>query len=109
VDGDIARDYAEDVVLLTGLGTFRGHDGVRRSRSILAADLPDATFRYVTTLIDGDVAFLEWRATAEAVEVNDGADSFVVEDGRIRSQTIHYTVQHRPGYRGHVTHEPARD
>ncbi len=103
-DGDIERNFAPDVVLLTGLGVFRGHDGVRRSRAILAADLPGARYEYLTRLVDGDAAFLEWQATAEDVQVDDGADGFIVADGRIRVQTIHYTLRHRPGHHDRVTH-----
>jgi hypothetical protein len=45
------------------------------------------------TLIDGDFAYLEWGAHDGDVKVCDGADSFVVRDGLIALQTVHYTVQ----------------
>jgi hypothetical protein len=98
VDGDIERNYARDVVLLTGVGVLRGQRGVRRSRALLAHDLPDGKYTYVTRLVDGEHAFLEWRAQGKAVEIDDGADSFVIRDGLIRLQTIHYTMKHRTGY-----------
>lgn len=97
-EDDIERNFAPGVVLLTGIGVLRGHDGVRRSREVLAEDIPDAEYEYVTRLVDGDVAFLEWRARGEGVEVTDGADSFVVRDGLIVAQTIHYSVLHRTGH-----------
>jgi hypothetical protein len=109
VEGDIRRNYAEDVVLLTGIGVLRGHDGVRRSRDVLESDVPSGKYRYVTRLVEGDCAFLEWRAEADAVEVDDGADSFVIRDGLIRVQTIHYTVRHRSGYHEQIVGHPARD
>jgi SnoaL-like domain len=98
VEGDIEHNFAPDVVLLTGVGILRGHDGVRRSREILHADIASGRYEYVTRLVDGDAAFLEWRAESDEVEINDGADSFVITDGRIRIQTIHYTIRHRSGY-----------
>lgn len=53
-----------------------------------------------------DVGFLEWTArAADGSRVEDGADSFVIRDGRIRAQTIHYTVPPAPG----TTRTPARD
>jgi hypothetical protein len=97
VDGDIATNYDSDVVLLTGIGVLRGFDGVRRSAEVLARDLPDATFEILTVLDHGDVAFVEWRATSKHARCEDGADGFVVTDGRIRAQTIHYTLIHRTG------------
>jgi hypothetical protein len=107
--GDVEADlgnYAEDVVLLTGVGILRGHDGVRHSRKLLSRDAPDAAFSYVTRLVDGDVAFLEWEAESEAVRIDDGADAFVLRDGLIRWQTIHYTVSQRPDFRQPITFHP---
>ena len=54
------------------------------------------TFTSANRLVDGDVAFLEWTVEAEGARVRDGADSFVVRDGRIVAQTSHYTVEARP-------------
>ena len=105
VEGDIAANFADDVVLLTGIGKLRGHDGVRKSRSVLNEDLPGGHFEYLTKLVAGDYAFLEWRGDAERVRIEDGADSFVIRDGRIVMQSIHYTVRHRTGYHRHVQHE----
>ncbi len=92
VEADIVRNYAEDVVLLTGQGIFRGHDGVRRSAALLHAWLPSAVYEYRTVLLEGEVAFLEWAASCAAAVVEDGADSFVIRGGRFVVQTIHYTV-----------------
>lgn len=105
VEGDIAANYSDDVVLLTGIGELRGHDGVRKSRSVLGEDLPGGRFEYLTTLVSGDYAFLEWRGDADRVQVEDGADSFVIRDGRIVMQSIHYTLRHRTGNHQHLQHE----
>lgn len=37
LEDDMARNYAADVVLLTGCGVFRGHDGVRASADSVQA------------------------------------------------------------------------
>jgi hypothetical protein len=95
VEEDIARNYAEDVVLLTGFGVFRGHAGVRRSAQILDGQLPCAKYHYRTKQTDGPVAFLEWTARCRGAAVKDGADSFFIHEGRIVAQTIHYTVRKR--------------
>jgi hypothetical protein len=107
LEGDLAANYDPEVVLLTGVGVFRGHDGVRRSAALLADDLPDAEFEILTVLDVGDAAFIEWRATAPTVRTEDGADSFVVTDGRIRVQTIHYSLHHRSGLGMPAPHEAA--
>jgi len=43
-------------------------------------------------LVEGELGFLEWSARGSGAEVEDGADSYLIRDGRIVAQTIHYTV-----------------
>ena len=93
IDDDLARNYAEDVVILTGRGVYRGHDGLRELAKRLGEELPNAAFKYHTRLFEGELGFLEWAARAEDAEVEDGADSYLIRGGRIVAQTIHYTVK----------------
>jgi len=97
LEEDIARNYSEDVVLLTCTGIFRGHDGVRRSAAELGKYFPGNDFRYRTVLTEGEMGFLEWTGSSPVGEVKDGADSYLIRDGRIVAQTIHYSVErHAP-------------
>jgi hypothetical protein len=93
VDGDVAANYAVDVVLVDLYGVRHGHEGVRRQAAQLERELPNASFEYSATHVAGDVAYLAWRAEADGAVVRHGADSFVIADGRIRAQTIFYRVQ----------------
>jgi hypothetical protein len=45
-----------------------------------------------TQIFEGDVLFIEWNAESEKTRVQDGIDTFVFRDGRIRVQTIRYTL-----------------
>lgn len=90
---DLDRNVGDDIVVLTGFGVFEGRDQVRVLAELLEAQLPRATFEYTTQVLRGDVAFLEWRAEADGARVRDGADTFVIRDGRIVAQTIHYTIE----------------
>lgn len=92
VEGDIRENYDESVVLLTGTGIYRGHEGVRESAKELEYYLPDANFEYRTTRVAAEYAFLEWHGRSHAGEVRDGTDAFVIRNGRIVAQMIHYTV-----------------
>ena len=94
---DIERNASPDIVILERRGIFRGREGARKLASLLEQELPRAPYVYTNRLIDGCVAFLEWTAEAAHSRVRDGADSFVIEDGWIVAQTIHYTVEERPG------------
>ena len=92
VEADLERNYAPNVILFMSDGVYRGYDDVRALAQRLVGELPEARFEYTTVLIEDDVGFLEWTADANGAAVTDGADSFVVRDGKIVAQTIHYTV-----------------
>lgn len=90
---DLRRNFDPEIVLLTGYGVFRGYEGVRAKVRLLAEHLPGGRWTYRTVMAEGELGFLEWTAVAEdGSRVEDGADSYLIRDGRIRAMTIHYTV-----------------
>jgi SnoaL-like domain len=96
LDEDLRRNVAEDIVILTSRGTFRGHEGVRELAEMLGQELPDHNaFQYTHTSVEGRLAFLEWAYEDATTRVRDGADSYLIEDGMIVAQTIHYTVEQK--------------
>jgi hypothetical protein len=92
VEDDLARNYAPDVVVVSNWGVKRGHDGVREMARLLRSQLPDCTFAYKTRLVEDGIALLAWTAQSPVGSVRDGVDSYVVRDGLIQAQTIHYTL-----------------
>jgi hypothetical protein len=94
VDDDLAENFAPDVIVLTRWGSFHGHTGMKQLADRLAKELPDMEFDYDEVLVERDFGFLAWRATASnGNRVDDGADSYVIRNGRIVAQSIHYTLQ----------------
>lgn len=89
VDGDIAQNYATDVVLMSAEGISHGHAGIRNCNKVLRTHVPEADYDYLNVLVHEDIGFLQWHATAHE-RVFYGCDTFVVEDGRIVAQTIHF-------------------
>jgi hypothetical protein len=93
---DIRRNVSEDIVILINRGTFRGHEGVRQLARMLFEELPKHnTFEYTYKAVEGRMGFLEWAYEDAYVRVRDGADSYLIEDGKIVAQTIHYTVEQK--------------
>lgn len=92
IEDDLARNYSKDLVVLTNRGVFRGHDGLRQLAEFLRQELPESSFEYSTVLVEGEIAFLEWKGRSASARVDDGADSYLIRDGQIIAQTIHYTV-----------------
>ncbi len=93
IETDLERNFAEDVVLLTAYGFFRGIEGVKEKAELLERQLPGGRWHYLNVMVDEEMGFLEWTAEADnGARVEDGADSYIIRDGRIRAMTIHYTV-----------------
>lgn len=98
VDEDLARNYADDVVVLTADGVHHGHDGLRELAALLQEQLPQSRFVYTAKVMAGEAALLEWTARDDnGSRVDDGVDSFLIRDGLIRAQTIHYTIDSASG------------
>jgi len=96
VEEDLRRNVLEDIVILINRGTFRGHEGARQLAQMLAEELPEhRSFEYTYRAAEGRMAFLEWAYEDAHRRVRDGADSYLIEDGKIVAQTIHYTVEQK--------------
>jgi hypothetical protein len=52
-------------------------------------------FQYTYRSVEGRMAFLEWTYEDGVSRVRDGADSYLIENGKIVAQTIHYTVERK--------------
>jgi hypothetical protein len=92
VEQTLERNIHPDVVLLTSFRVYRGHDGFLTLHRRLREQLPSPQFTYRTRLAHGEVGFLQWTAACDDRRIDDGADTYLVRDGWIVIQTIHYTV-----------------
>lgn len=84
LETDLERNFAADTVFLTSLGIYHGREGARELAKLLARQVPGSHYGYHNRLTAGEMAFLEWTATSEKTRVDDGADSYLIHDGRIR-------------------------
>lgn len=97
LEDDLARNYARDVIGLSLLGGHRGHDGIRRMAAELHEAVPNARYEYDEVCVEGEVGMLVWSARGRGVRVREAADSFVVHNGAIVVQTVHYHVHRDEG------------
>ncbi len=95
LEEDLRRNYATDVVLLSARGVLRGYEGVRASAAFLYEAAAGHEYCYHLTVADDRMAMLEWSATGHETRIVDGVDSYLIEDGMIKAQTIHYRVRSR--------------
>lgn len=98
IDDDLRRNFSHDLVILTQDGVARGHEGLRRLNRKLQRELPGATYTYHAKVVEGEVALLVWSARSESgrAQVRDGADTYVIREGHVVAQTVHYTVEPLP-------------
>jgi ketosteroid isomerase-like protein len=92
---EIVADFADDAVVITPAGAKRGRKGVREAFTQLLTDLPDATWSVKKQINADGVVLLAWSAEAAGSRADDGVDTFVLDNGMIRAQTVSYTLQRR--------------
>ena len=89
----ILEDYRDDVVIVTPQGVLEGHSGVEAFFTQALTALPGLQLGPKSVVGAPDVALLLWTATSTAGSVNDGVDTYVVEDGAIKFETISFTIE----------------
>lgn len=89
---DFLECYREDSFLIMPSGVRRGLEGIRGCYRQLNQELPNARYTYKILVVEEDIGLLEWAADSDTHTVTDGADSYVIQNGYIRAQTIHYTL-----------------
>ncbi len=92
VKENIEENYSKKCIILTSKGVFRRHTGAKKSVALLEKDLPHAVYTFTNVTCIDSIGFLEWAAQGPDGVILDGADTFIIENGEILYQTIHYTV-----------------
>ena len=91
LESDLARNYHENIVIITNHGNFKGHDGIRASNKILQDIIPSSKFKIISLLFEKDIAFEFWEAKVNN-KVLRGIDTFFVKRGKIRIQSAVYPI-----------------
>ncbi len=94
VEEDIQTNYSDDIVIISSVSKFYGHDGVRKSANVLENDIGDSEFIYVKQEVEQSIAYLVWNAESNN-KITSGTDSFLIKDGKIKIQTIYYEVENK--------------
>jgi ketosteroid isomerase-like protein len=89
----ILMDYAEDAQILTAQGALKGREGVEAFYTQAFSLLPGAQIVVKQTVAGENSLLVWWSASSSAGRIDDGIDTFVIEDGLIVLQTPTFTVQ----------------
>ena len=88
----ILADYRDGAVLLTPQGVFEGKATIETFFTQALGALPEPQFKATNTVIHGDAVLLHWTAESPGGRIDDGVDTFVIDDGSIRLQTTSFTI-----------------
>jgi uncharacterized protein (TIGR02246 family) len=88
---EVLKDFADGAVLITPDGVSKGREAIHAAYSAMFAGLFEpGTYRLTLDAahVDGDIAYIAWRASGATSEVPMGTDTFVVRNGKIVAQTF---------------------
>jgi len=91
--GDLAgvmADYSPASRLFTPNGILKGPEAIRELFTTLFKEFakPGASFEMLRRDVDGDTAYIVWKAETADNRYEMGTDTFVVKDGKIVTQTF---------------------
>jgi predicted SnoaL-like aldol condensation-catalyzing enzyme len=91
--GDIAgsmADYTAESRFFTPDGLLRGSDAIRKFFVKLFDEFakPGMSFEMLRQEVDGDTAYIVWKAETADNRFEIGSDTFIVRNGKIVTQTF---------------------
>jgi ketosteroid isomerase-like protein len=91
--GDLAgtmADYTAESSFFTPDGLLRGSEAIRRFFVRLFEEFakPGMSFEMLRQEVDGDTAYIVWKAETADNRFEVGSDTFIVQNGKIATQTF---------------------
>lgn len=89
LDGVMA-DYTDESVLITPDKTFKGLAEIRENFVYAFSLFPkdSSTLQLDKSIVQQDVGYIIWQATAPKIKVTFGTDTFIIQNGKIVRQTF---------------------
>ena len=89
LDGTMA-DYTAESRFFTPDGVLRGSEAIRRFFVSLFEEFakPGISFEMLRQEVDGDTAYIVWKAETADNRFELGTDTFIVQNGKIVTQTF---------------------
>jgi predicted SnoaL-like aldol condensation-catalyzing enzyme len=100
--GDIAgtmADYTAESRFFTPDGLLRGSEAIRRFFVKLFEEFakPGMSFEMLRQEVDGDTAYIVWKAETADNRFELGTDTFIVQNGKIVTQTFAGKISPKSG------------
>lgn len=86
---EILKDFTEDSELLTPEGALKGLNVIRSFYEEVFKIVPKGSaFEMKQMFIRDNIAYIAWTCESSSVTIPIGTDSFIVESGKIKYQTL---------------------
>lgn len=87
---EILADYTADSLVVTPDGEIRGMDGLRQlfTQFVTVILPPGCDFEILQQIVDGEHAYIFWKAESDNYDVPFATDTFVVRDEKIVFQSF---------------------
>jgi hypothetical protein len=90
------HNFSEDCLVLTSRGIFCGRESVSELVGWIGGEMArGGSCQYISKVVEGRMRFLEWAYEYANLKIRDSAGSYLIEDGKIVAQTIHYTKEEK--------------
>ena len=88
--GGIMADYTDESRFFTPDGLLRGSEAIRRFFATMFEEFakPGMSFEMIRQEVCGDTAYIVWKAETADNHFEVGSDTFIVQDGKIATQTF---------------------
>ena len=94
----LAADYAEDALLITIDGSFKGKAEIMTGFfQAVFSQFPDVEVAFEKTSFEGDVCLLQWSAESASVTIPRGTAAFIIQDGLIQRQAEWFQIIPKEG------------
>lgn len=91
---DVISDFSEDAIYISSTGIIaKGKAQIKKVyENYFESQDPKTTSAITNKVIEGGIVFLEWTSDSPVFSVQDGVDTFVINNGYILAQTAKFTV-----------------
>lgn len=84
----IASDYSKDSIMIVNNTIYRGPEEIKKVFERLFEIFDDGENEIDPVVIEGRIVYITWRFTPTGNKQYFGTDTFVIENGKIKVQTI---------------------
>jgi len=90
---DILSDYTEESTVIVPDAVIKGLDNIRTLFEQLVDLIPPGSeLELVQKFIDENICYIIWTATSEKVKIPFASDTFIIENGKIKTQTVAFVI-----------------